>query len=458
MNSPERGSLPKLTRRQVLAGAAAGLGGLALGGSAFDAALATPRRLARGVGGPLPDPEESGIEHVIVVMMENRSFDHYLGWLGELGADGVQAGLSYPDLQGKLHPTYHLEVLQGCGFNDPDHSYDGGRTQYHGGACDGWLLDKANDAFCIGYYDAADLAFYSKAATYWTVCDQYFSATMGPTYPNRFYQHSAQTDRQENTTATATMPTIWDRLAAAGISHQYYFSDIPFTALWGTKYVPISSPFERFLADCKAGTLPAVSFVDPRFEDEGSGTSGDDHPHADIRVGQYYLNSLYQAVANSPQWDRTVMVINYDEWGGFFDHVAPVAAPDANPANALRGFRVPCLVISPFARRSFIASNTFDHTSVLKMIEWRWKLAPLTPRDAAANNLAEVLDFRRPDPTAPRWDVPLVVPQPCGTPVTGDVPPVDLPAPPAPVPTEHQLAWMALREKAAVSGFTLPRS
>jgi len=121
------------------------------------------------------------------------------------------------------------------------------------------------------------------------------------------------------------------------------------------------------------------------------------------RDGQrHFLNTVYDAVVASPNWERTVLVINYDEWGGFFDHVPPTIAPDPRPdlGTGLRGFRVPCLVISPRARRRTIAHGTYDHTSVLKMIEWRFGLQPLTVRDAAANNLAEVLDFEaRPDLT-----------------------------------------------------------
>ena len=352
----------------------------------------------------------------------------------------------------RWHAAPHLSpdhVPGGCGYNDPDHSYQGGRIELNGGKCNGWLLDTANDIFCIGYYKASDLAFYSHAAPYWTTCDQYFAATMGPTYPNRFYMHAAQTDRIDDSTTTSTLPTIWDSLAAAGVSHNYYFSDIPFTALWGTRYASISQPVGAFLAACAAGTLPAVSFVDPRFVDEGSGTSGDDHPHADIRVGQSFINQVYEALTSSPVWERTVFVINYDEWGGFFDHVPPATAPDANPSTSLRGFRVPALVISPLARRNTVAHNTYDHTSVLKMIEWRWGLPALTPRDAAARNIAEVLDFSAaPNLTAPRWNVPTVVPQAC---------PVGAASPgPAPVPTEHELTWSAVRGLAEASGFALP--
>jgi phospholipase C len=170
--------------------------------------------------------------------------------------------------------------------------------------------------------------------------------------------------------------------------------------------------------------------------DEASGTSGDDHPHADIRVGQSFVNQIYRAVTTSPQWSRTVLVITYDEWGGFFDHVSPPTAPDANPACRLRGFRVPTMVISPYARRHHVAHGTYDHTSILKMIEWRWSLAPLTLRDAHARNLAEVLDFARPSLVAPVWTVPPAVGKPC---VAAD-------------PAEFA-DWRALAGQAARSGF-----
>lgn len=352
-------------------------------------------------------------------MMENRSFDHYLGWLP--GANGNQAGLSFTDRNGVAQRTFHLATTQGCQYNDPDHSFEGGRVEYNNGACDGWLRAGTNDLFSIGYYLPQDLAFYSNAAPAWTVCDNYFSAIMAETYPNRFYQHAAQTDRIHNSTTISTLPTIWDRLAAAGVSGRYYFTDVPFTVMWGTKYLSISRPYTEFLAACAAGTLPSVSFIDPKFLDEDTGTSADDHPHADIRAGQAFLDQVYQAVTKSPAWGRTLLIINYDEWGGFFDHVPPQTAPDANPAWGLRGFRVPCLVISPRARRGHVAHNVYDHTSVLKAIEWRWNLSPLTPRDAAARNIAEVLDFgATPNLSAPQWNVPPFLGGVCAPSVVAD--------------------------------------
>ncbi|UQX88804.1 alkaline phosphatase family protein [Jatrophihabitans telluris] len=423
----------------VAAAATAGVGAFAASSGAH-ATVAGTTGAATAVPAGLPAPAASGIEHVVVVMMENRSFDHFLGWLP--GANGRQAGLTFTDRYGLEHATHHLTDFASCAYNDPDHSYEGGRIELNNGRCDGWLKAGENDALAIGYYAQPDLAFLGQAAPAWTVCDSYFSAVMAETYPNRFYQHAAQTDRLHNSTVTASIPTIWDRLAAAGVSGRYYFSDIPFTALWGTKYLPISRPFGTFLTDAAAGTLPAVSFVDPRFEDEASGSSGDDHPKADIRAGEQFLNQVYNAITSSPNWANTVLVINFDEWGGFYDHVAPGTAPDVSSTTALRGFRVPALVISPRARRRYVAHNTYDHTSILRMIEWRWNLAPLTPRDRAARNLAEVLDFTTPPQlTAPRFTVAPFVATVC---------------PPAPLTGAEAAEWPALKKKALAAGWRLP--
>jgi len=392
------------TRRRFLQSTTA-IGGGAL---AFAALGVKPALSQQAI---LPPPDASGIEHIVVLMMENRSFDHMLGWLD--GADGRQRGLRFADDAGALHRTYNLAPdFQGCGHADPDHSYEGGRIEYNGGACDGWLRAGDNDEFAIGFYVKKDLPFFAGAATQWTVCDRYFSAKMAGTFANRVYQHAAQTDRLENTFELSALPTIWDRIAAAGLEGRYYFSDIPFLALWGGKYVGIARSIEQFFVDAAAGQLPHVSFVEPRFVGEQAGVSNDDHPFADIRNGQAFINLVYEAVTNSPNWRNSVLVVNYDEWGGFFDHVPPpnLPVPAADPLrgdnDGLLGFRTPCLVISPFAQREHVSDVVLDHTSVLKMIEWRWDLAPLTVRDENANNLAAVLDFAAADLKAKQFSVP----------------------------------------------------
>ena len=427
-----------IDRRRFLLGAA-GTAALAATSRAWGAA---PVR--RSDQPQLPDPASSGLDHIVVVCMENRSFDHFLGWLP--GADGKQAGLTYVDRYAVPHSTFRQSAYASCGYHDPDHSYEGGRVEYDGGRCDGWLRAGGNDDYAIGYYVRRDLAFLGQAVPQWTTFSRYFAAILAETYPNRIYQHAAQTDRIHNTTALCTLPTIWDRLADAGLDGRYYYSDIPFLALWGARYQPISRPYAAFEADCAAGTLPHVAFVDPRFEDEDSGTSGDDHPHADIRNGEAFMARIYEAVTTGPAWSKTVLVFNFDEWGGFFDHVPPSAAPippaDAAAGNedGLRGFRVPCLLVAPWARRGAVDSTLYDHTSILRMIDDRWGLAPLTVRDAGATSLARALTTK-PNARAPQYSVPAgPFGGPCGAPSPG---------------TSSEAEWDELRDVAAAAGWPI---
>jgi len=207
MKTPLRNGQPsviqpqnRLTRRQFIRRSAATAAGLALG-------TALPSQARRNK--QLPKPNGSDIQHFVVVMMENRSFDHFLGWVP--GADGRQAGLTYTDETGAAFPTAPLAPdYQGCPHPDPDHSYEGARIEYNNGACDGWLRAGDNDQYAIGYYTRNDLPFYSAATTEWTTLDRYFSAIMAGTYPNRIYQHAAQTDRLDNSLTISTLPTIWD--------------------------------------------------------------------------------------------------------------------------------------------------------------------------------------------------------------------------------------------------------
>jgi phospholipase C len=383
-----------VTRRQVLTHLAGTAAALAWG--------VTPHVMATS-------PQD--LHHIVLLMMENRSFDHFLGWVP--GADGRQAGLTYLDRAGQLQPTYALAPdYQGCSHPEPDHSYDGGRIAYNHGACDGWLRAGDNDSYAIGYYTPDDLSLYAGLAQHWLTCDRYFAAIMGPSFPNRIYQHAAQTDRIDQSLAISSLPTIWDRLADHGLQGRYYFTDVPTLALWGSKYHSISHHLLRFLDDCRAGTLPHVAFVDPKFLGAALGTSWDDHPYADVRNGQAFVNLIYEAVVTSPNWPNTVLVITYDEWGGFFDHVPPPTAPippadqAAGNQDGLRGFRVPNFIVSPWTPRGIVRHDLYDHTSVLRLIEWRWDLPPLTVRDASANSLADGLDFSHPQLEAPTFAVP----------------------------------------------------
>jgi phospholipase C len=388
--------------------------------------LAEAKPQVRAFENLLPSPALSGIEHVVVVMMENRSFDHLLGWMPN--ANGRQAGLSYPDTNGNLQSTQRLNYYVGCSHPDPDHSYAGGRSEYDGGKMDGWLRTSTNDSFSIGYYEEADLPLFGTLASNFTTLNNYFPSILSSTFPNRVFQHAAQTDRLDNSLDLSTLPTIWDRLLAAGVSCRYYYSNVPFLALWGLKYIGISSLYSQFLSDAAGGNLPAVSFVDPWFTILDDGTGNDDHPHADLRKGEIFMREIVTALAASPEWKNTVLVINRDEWGGFFDHVVPTRVIAPNPIDtdlvdgkALLGCRVPTLIVSPFTRgnpaKPRINSLLYDHTSVLKMIEWRWNLEPLTARDGSDEiaNLASALNFAAPDLSMPALPV---IPEPAWDPCT----------------------------------------
>ncbi|HSD11080.1 MAG TPA: alkaline phosphatase family protein, partial [Candidatus Binatia bacterium] len=274
----------------------------------------------------LAKPHKFKINHVVVVMMENRSFDHLLGW--HPTANAMQTGLSYQDDAGVSHPTTELSPdFQGCSHPDPDHSWQGGRIDYNGGAMDGFLFNTNcptycprstdNDEFAVGFYGEDDRPFYNALALEYTTFDNFFSPILAETYPNRIFMHAAQTDRLSNTLALSTLPTIWDRLIEKHVSARYYYSDASFLWLWGGKYEAISASHDQFLEDAASGNLPSVAFVEPRFLGEGEGLSNDDHPHADVRAGDAFLAEAFHAVANGPDWGSTVFIVTYDEWGGF---------------------------------------------------------------------------------------------------------------------------------------------
>ena len=272
--------------------------------------------------------------------------------------------------------------------------------------------------FPIGYYGRDDVPFYAGCADHWTICDRYHTGFLGPTFPNRIYMHAGQTDRKSNTLDISKLPTVWDSLLAAGLPCRYYYTDAPILALWGRKYfktAPIARPASEFVADftSEGATPPAVSFLDPYMIGEGSGTSWDDHPFADIRNGQAFLNWVYTVLKNSPAWPRTLLVINYDEWGGFYDHVAPPLAPvtaaevAATGNDGRLGFRVPCVLIGPRARRGHVEKQQFDANSILNFIAWRFGLSTLGARGSSSANLALALDFDHgADVSAPDLGVP----------------------------------------------------
>jgi phospholipase C len=447
-----------LQRTATIAGLAAGMG-LVLDPDTLVAQAARRQRRVQ-----IPSPRNLPIDTFVVVMMENRSFDHYLGWLP--GADGRQAGLTFTDKQGHRVATHRLVGnFQGCGFLDPDHSWQGGRTQLDGGRMDGFL--RANsDTFSVGYYTEADLPFTPHVAKAFTAYDRFFCSLLASTYPNREYMHAAQSyGMMDNSLPSGSgFPdtTIFAALTQAGVSNHYFFTDIPVSALWGQPGLQRSSQVQQFYEQASAGTLPALSFVDPSFNGEDQGTSGDEHPHGDVRVGQAFIADVVHAFMQSPQWKRGALFVIYDEWGGFFDHVVPPRVPDLRPNRDINkdfgqmGFRIPAVVVSPYAKRGFVDHSIYGFESILKLIRYRYGIPPLTPRDLFANNIAASLDFEKPSFQPPELPTPAhVISMACpgSTPVgsggagvdegtlTGSPPPgLAAPVAPAERPKPHDLA------------------
>ncbi|HEY1608543.1 MAG TPA: alkaline phosphatase family protein [Paraburkholderia sp.] len=365
----------------------------------------------------LPDPASSGIDHIVLVTMENRSFDHFMSWVP--GAEGMPANQQFTDAFGAVQTPFLLSAnsaygYQACAYQDPNHSYSGGRTQMASGEMNGWLLTPdtsqvQGDLLPIGYYTSTDVQFFNEVASHYTIGDFYFSGILTSTFPNRIYLHAGATDRLEDSLDNSSLTTIWDNLSAANVGCNYYYHDVPFTALFGTRYLGISHLFSDFLSNAAAGTLPPFCMVDPAFAGESEGVSADDHPHADIRNGEAFLAQVYNALSTGPNWGNTLMIVVYDEWGGFLEHVVPPIRPISNSELALGndgrlGFRVPLALLGPRVRAGTVTRYPFDPSSIHALLQWRFGLAPLGVRgsDTATVNLAYALDFT----DAPRTDVP----------------------------------------------------
>jgi phospholipase C len=194
---------------------------------------------------------------------------------------------------------------------------------YNDAGMDGWLLDSNNDEYAVGYYNEADLPFISTLARNYLTLDNYFCSILSSTFPNRLFVLAAQTDRLDESLNLTTLPTIFDRLFAAKVRARYYYSNFRFVALWGLKYLLISRTYDQFLSD--AAGCPLSPSWTPILDND---TGGDDQPHSNILRGEAFLAATFKA-ASSPVWSSTVFMVTFDEWGGFFDHVAPSRARGA---------------------------------------------------------------------------------------------------------------------------------
>jgi phospholipase C len=414
--------------RTALAAGVAGAAGMSTSAVLAEAAEANWRH------NPLPKPRNIQIDHVVILMMENRSFDHYFGWVR--GADGQQRQ-SFPDATGQQVPTRHFSTLgtggtqyKGCGHPDPGHGWTSGRAQLLGGFL---APGSGNDEFALTFFNQGELGFIHEAAREYTSYDRYFCSLLASTWPNRYYKWSAQSGGLK---ANAIAPggnnweTIFDRAIGRGLSARYYASDLPFAALFGGRAGAWINPISRYYEDCFTGRLPNISIVDPPFGDGGGsdGLSADEHPLGDVRLGQAFMADVVGAFTHSKCYRRGALFVVYDEWGGFFDHVRPPRVPDDRASTDLNedfaqtGFRVPAVAVSPYARPArkrghkhfTVDHGLYAHESILKFIAYRFGLGDLNTRMRFANNIGRSFEWQRPDFETPDLpDPPHIVTQPC---------------------------------------------
>jgi phospholipase C len=365
--------------------------------------------------GTSPVDPLSRIRHHVIVMMENRSFDHYFGSLslieGRADVDGLTASHAVPDADGVLIPP---SLLTGDCVADPPHGWSSSHEQFNGGLNDGFVRvhaggrgETANEA--IAYYGRAELPVYYTLADDNALCQRWFASVMGPTWPNRFYALCGTSRGLDNNDFDAVpfpAKSIFRQLNEAGVTWRVYASDISFALLLQDSGAHLNDGhfafIEDYFTDCANDTLPEVAFVEPSY------LMNDDHPPHDRRLGQLFVGTVYQALADSPAWSSALMVVDYDEHGGFYDHVPPPTTADDHAREGFDqlGFRIPALVVGPYVKPG-VVSTQFDHTSVLAQIQTRYGLERLTARNEAANDLTDCLDWDRLERGAPRPPTPL---------------------------------------------------
>jgi phospholipase C len=414
------------------------------------------------------------IEHVVILIQENRSFDHYFGsYRGVRGFSDLSTAFQQPNPVnttsppiGKLLPfRLDTKTTNAACTHDITHDWVSQHQSWNGGAMDGFVTSRmaanANDAvLTMGYYNRGDIPYYYALADAFTICDNYFSSVIGPTDPNRLYTMAASLDPDGKnggpvletivTNRSAfhgrlTYTTMPEQLQARGITWKVYSSPDE-TILGGVLSDNVLSYFQNyqdpasvlhrnafgpvfptdFLADVVSGNLPQVSWL------VGSVLTSD-HPPAPSLFGENVLSLIVGALmANPSVWAKTVLFLTFDENGGFFDHVPPTTAPPGTPGEYVTasavpdqssignpaisgpiglGFRVPMLVISPFSRGGFVASDLLDHTSILRFLETRFgaEVPNLSAwRRATVGDLTSALNLKAPNNSSP--NLPATIP------------------------------------------------
>jgi phospholipase C len=437
------------TRRSVLR---AGGGAVALTTLSPYARLIAAAQAKPGIRPPgsLPDPTRPAgeptatlpFDHLVVVMMENHSFDNYLGMLPKRGqplADGFtfdRAGrpINTNPVKGGYIQIQHAASLctpDGSGsqsWNDTHHQIDGGKM-------DGFARTGESS---MTYWDESDLPFYYSLAKTFCLANRWFASAPCQTYPNRRFMMAGTAFgliSTDTSSITQNPPngTIFDRLNAHNIGWTNYFTDVPVTGV--IESVPQNNPthlasVDKFYADCATGNLPAVSFVDSEIgagpvvtgafpapvvngSSDPLSNQNQDEENGDLSLGENFVSQVVNAVLGSPSWPRIMLVWLYDEHGGWYDHVPPPAAiapdsirpklssGDVPGAYNIYGCRVPAVVVSGYAKPRAVTNVVHDHTSLLATIQAKWNLPAMTYRDANAATMADFLAPTVQFPTPP---------------------------------------------------------
>jgi phospholipase C len=413
-----------VTRRSLLGAAAGGAALLATRGLP---AWARPVALAAGVRQPdsLPFPHKPAgtasmpeIEHIVVLMMENHSFDNLLGMVphqvpGRRSVDGLhvvggKVVNSNPDASGT--PVVAVHATSPCQLSgEPSQSWNASHEAYDAGLNDGFV--RASAPVAMQYWDKHDVPFTYSLVEHFPIGDRHFSSLLGQTWPNRSYLFAGTSIGMVNDIIAPNPPangTIWDRLDAHHIDWRIYYdpSSYPTYELVPGSVTPARAArvkhFSHFLPDVAAGKLRQFTFLDPNYE-----TSSEENPQ-DIQLGERYIAQVVTALMRAPTWEHTALFITYDEHGGYYDHVPPppAIAPDQVPPALTPsdvpggfdryGFRVPMIVVSPWARARYVSRAVEDHTSITAFVERKWNLPAMTLRDANASPMTGYFDFRRP--------------------------------------------------------------
>jgi phospholipase C len=358
----------------------------------------------------------SPIHHIVVVMQQDHTFDNYFGTYPN--ATGLPSDTCIPISLSSSHNTsclapFHIGTHQ---IVDLSHSRPTFEAQFRNGEMNGFvdaLFQRHQDGtLAMGYFDGSDLPYYWNLADEFVLFDHYFSSAHDGSIKNRMYWITGTPGSGENripSSGFGEIPTIFDRLQKRGISWKFYINNYDPKLNYRNlkeldhlspqiQWVPLLS-FDRFLddldlssrivdleeyyTDLQNGTLPAVSYV--------LLLGATEHPIADARLGQRKNKNMIQALMQSNAWNSSAFLITYDDWGGWYDHVPPPQVDEYG-----YGFRVPTLLISPYARKGYIDHTQLDHTSILKFIETNWNIPALAERDAKANNFLLAFDFSSP--------------------------------------------------------------